>query len=142
MAASVEQLQEVPDVGPVVAQSIAAFFHEAHNRKVVNELLAAGVRWKAPKSASRRSNLAGKTFVLTGTLPHLTREEAAERIQAAGGKVSGSVSSKTDYVVVGADPGSKYDKAKALDVPVLDEQAFLALLADDSSISIQARGKQ
>jgi DNA ligase (NAD+) len=132
MAADVQQLQEVPDVGPVVAQSIAAFFHEPHNRKVVNELLAAGVRWKAPERSSRRTTLAGKTFVLTGTLPHLSREEAAERIQAAGGKVSGSVSKKTDYVVVGADPGSKYDKAKALAVPVLDEQGLLALLADDS----------
>src|SRR5205823_1879521 len=92
MDADAEQLQEVPDVGPVVAQSIATFFHEPHNRKVVNDLLGARVRWKAPKTSVRRTTLAGKTFVLTGTLPRLTREEAAERIQAAGGKVTGSVS--------------------------------------------------
>ena len=131
MDADVEQLQEVPDVGPVVAQSIASFFHEPHNRKVVNDLLAAGVRWKAPKTSVRRTTLAGKTFVLTGTLPHLAREEAAERIQAAGGKVTGSVSKKTDYVVVGADPGSKYDKARELDISVLDEEGLLKLLSDD-----------
>ena len=131
MDADVEQLQEVPDVGPVVAQSIASFFHEPHNRKVVNDLLAAGVRWKAPKTSVRRTTLAGKTFVLTGTLPHLAREEAAERIQAAGGKVTGSVSKKTDYVVVGADPGSKYDKARELDLSVLDEEGLLKLLSDD-----------
>ncbi len=132
MDADDERLQEVPDVGPVVAQSIAHFFHEPHNRKVVNDLLAAGVRWKAPKTNGRRTTtLAGKTFVLTGTLPNLTREDAAERIQAAGGKVTGSVSKKTDYVVVGADPGSKYDKARELDVPVLDEEGLLALLSDD-----------
>ena len=131
MDADVEQLQEVPDVGPVVAQSIASFFHEPHNRKVVNDLLAAGVRWKALKTSVRRTTLAGKTFVLTGTLPHLAREEAAERIQAAGGKVTGSVSKKTDYVVVGADPGSKYDKARELDISVLDEEGLLKLLSDD-----------
>jgi DNA ligase (NAD+) len=92
MSADEEQLQQVPDVGPVVAQSIAHFFHEPHNRKVVNDLLAAGVRWKAPKVSARRTTLAGKSFVLTGTLPNLSREQAAERIQAAGGKVTGSVS--------------------------------------------------
>jgi len=131
MNADEEQLQQVPDVGPVVAQSIAHFFHEPHNRKVVNDLLAAGVRWKAPKVSARRTTLAGKSFVLTGTLPNLSREQAAERIQAAGGKVTGSVSKKTDYVVVGADPGSKYDKARELDVPVLDEEGLLQLLSDD-----------
>jgi DNA ligase (NAD+) len=94
-------------------------------------LLAAGVRWKAPKRSVQRTTLAGKTFVLTGTLPHLAREEAAERIQAAGGNVAGSVSKKTDYVVVGADPGSKYDKARELDIPVLDEEGLLKLLSDD-----------
>jgi DNA ligase (NAD+) len=131
MSADEEQLQQVPDVGPVVAQSIAHFFHEPHNRKVVNDLLAAGVRWKAPNVSARRTTLAGKSFVLTGTLPNLSREQAAERIQAAGGKVTGSVSKKTDYVVVGADPGSKYDKARELDVPVLDEEGLLQLLSDD-----------
>jgi len=132
MSADEDQLQQVPDVGPVVAQSIAHFFREPHNRKVVNDLLAAGVRWKAPAAGiARRTMLAGKTFVLTGTLPSLSRETAAERIQAAGGKVTGTVSKKTDYVVVGADPGSKYDKARELDVPVLDEEGLLQLLSDD-----------
>jgi DNA ligase (NAD+) len=131
MDADAPRLEEVPDVGPVVAQSIAAFFHEPHNRKVVNELLAAGVRWKAPKVTSKGTALAGKTFVLTGTLPGLSREEAAERIQAAGGKVTGSVSKKTNYVVVGSDPGSKYDKARELNVPVLDEEGLRRLLSGD-----------
>jgi DNA ligase (NAD+) len=131
MDADVDRLEEVPDVGPVVAQSIASFFHEPHNRKVVNDLLAGGVRWKAPKTSVRRTTLAGKTFVLTGTLPNLSREEAAERIQAAGGKVTSSVSKKTDYVVVGADPGSKYDKARDLDIPVLNEEGLLQVLSDD-----------
>jgi len=131
MDADVDRLEEVPDVGPVVAQSIARFFHEPHNRKVVNDLLAGGVRWKAPKTSVRRTTLAGKTFVLTGTLPNLSREEAAERIQAAGGKVTSSVSKKTDYVVVGVDPGSKYDKARDLDIPVLNEEGLLQLLSDD-----------
>jgi DNA ligase (NAD+) len=131
MDADVDRLEEVQDVGPVVAQSIASFFHEPHNRKVVNDLLAGGVRWKAPKVSLRRTTLAGKTFVLTGTLPNLSREEAAERIQAAGGKVTGSVSKKTDYVVVGADPGSKYDKARDLDIPVLNEEGLLQVLSND-----------
>jgi DNA ligase (NAD+) len=131
MDADVERLQEVPDVGPVVAQSIAAFFQEPHNRKVVNDLLAAGVRWKPAKAAPVGTALAGKTFVLTGTLPNLSREEATERIQAAGGKVSGSVSKKTDYVVVGADPGSKAEKARLLDIVVLDEAQLLKLLTPE-----------
>jgi DNA ligase (NAD+) len=129
LQATEERLQQVPDVGPVVARSIAQFFVEAHNRQVVRKLLERGVAPVPEPAAARGAGaLAGKTFVLTGTLPNLSREEAAARIQAAGGKVSGSVSKKTGYVVVGAEPGSKYEKAKALDIPVLDEAGLLELL--------------
>lgn len=129
MNADIERLQQVPDVGPVVANSIAEFFAERHNRDVVEKLLAAGVR---PERSELRGTmadaLAGKTFVLTGTLPSLSREEATARIQSAGGKVAGSVSKKTAYVVAGIDPGSKHDKAVALGIPVLDEAGLLELL--------------
>jgi DNA ligase (NAD+) len=129
MHADIERLQHVPDVGPVVASSIAEFFAEPHNRVVVEKLLAAGVRPENSELPGTRTDaLAGKTFVLTGTLPSLSREEAAVRIQSAGGKVAGSVSKKTAYVVAGVDPGSKHDKAVALGIPVLDEAGLLDLL--------------
>jgi DNA ligase (NAD+) len=128
MEADEERLQQVPDVGPVVAHSIAGFFREPHNREVVANLLNAGIRWAdAPLPAG--GSLTGKVFVLTGTLSGLTREHATERIEAAGGKVASSVSKKTSYVVAGADPGSKYDKARELGIPVLDEEGLLHLLA-------------
>ena len=131
MASSVEQLLLVNDVGPVVAQSIRTFFDQAHNREVVEQLRAAGVTW--PEGEGTASDLApkplaSKTFVLTGTLPTLTREAAKEMIEAAGGKVTGSVSKKTDHVVAGAEAGSKLDKAHELGVSVLDEAALLQLL--------------
>ena len=122
-------LERVPDVGPVVAQSICEFSHESHNRAVIDQLLAAGVRPRheqAPKAAG----LQGRTFVLTGTLPHLTREDARSRIEAQGGKVTGSVSKKTDYVVAGEDPGSKYEKARELGVAIIDETGLLELLGE------------
>jgi DNA ligase (NAD+) len=129
MAADEAVLQQVPDVGPVVAASIARFFQEPHNREVVKQLRELGVRWSEGEARGPVSlPLAGKTFVLTGTLPRLTRDEAKERILAQGGKVAGSVSKKTDYVVAGADPGSKYDRARELGVKVLDEAALLGLL--------------
>ena len=130
MDADAAALQEVPDVGPVVAESIVQFFAEPHNREVIEKLRAAGVRWPEGEGAPKpqAGAVAGKTFVLTGTLPHLTREEAREQIEAAGGKVAGSVSKKTDYVVAGAEPGSKYDKALELGVVILDEAALLKLL--------------
>ena len=131
MDASEDELLQVPDVGPVVAASIARFFAERHNREVVDQLRAAGVHWKegaVPRRAA--GHLAGKTFVLTGTLPHWTREEARERIEAAGGKVAGSVSKKTDYVVAGADPGSKLDRAQELGVAVIDEAGLKTMLED------------
>ena len=129
MGAGVEELQRVPDVGPVVAESIAGFFAESHNREVIARLQQAGVHGKAEaRSAAPRAVLQGLTFVLTGTLPQLTREEAGALIEAAGGKVSGSVSKKTDYVVAGEEAGSKLDKARTLGVPVIDEDGLRQLL--------------
>lgn len=131
MEASVEQLLEVNDVGPVVAQSIRTFFDQPHNREVVEQLRAVGVQWDEhdghrPDAAALA--LTGKTLVLTGTLPTLAREEAKELIEAAGGKVSGSVSKKTHYVIAGEEAGSKLDKARELGVTVLDEAGLRALL--------------
>ncbi|MDA1107715.1 MAG: NAD-dependent DNA ligase LigA [Proteobacteria bacterium] len=127
MQADEVTLQQVPDVGPVVAAHIAAFFHQRHNREVIKRLRAAGITWPAVKIA-RRLPLAGKTFVLTGTLDTLMRDEAKEKLQALGAKVSGSVSSKTNYLVAGADPGSKFDQARELGVEILDETAMLKML--------------
>jgi len=117
-------------VGPVVAESITNFFSEAHNQSVIAELLAAGITWPETEGKQTASgHLLGKTFVLTGTLPTLSRDEAKELIEAAGGKVSGSVSKKTDYVVAGSEAGSKLDKAQELGISILDEAGLLALLA-------------
>jgi DNA ligase (NAD+) len=130
MDASVEQLLEVPDVGPVVAESIHTFFRQPHNREVVEQLRACGINWEEGEPPSRAPRpLAGKTIVLTGTLPTLSRDEAKDMLEAAGAKVAGSVSRKTDYVVAGAEAGSKLDKAHELGVPVLDEDGMRALLA-------------
>jgi DNA ligase (NAD+) len=129
ITASEADLLAVRDVGPIVAQSIAQFFAEPHNLEVVNRLRAAGVHW--PESAGMQQSagtLMGKTLVLTGTLPTLTRDAAKEKIEAAGGKVAGSVSKKTDYVVAGEEAGSKLLKAQELGVTILDEAGLLALL--------------
>ena len=121
-------------MGPVVAQSIADFFAEPHNRLIVRELLALGVKPQGqPVRAAAAAPLHGKTFVLTGTLPSMSRDEARAMIEAAGGKVVGSVSKKTDYVVAGADPGSKYDKAVSLSIQVLDEPGLIELLKSNPS---------
>jgi DNA ligase (NAD+) len=130
--ADVPMLLEVRDVGPVLAESIVRFFAEPHNRDVIAALRAAGVRW--PEHAPERAlagHLTGLTFVLTGTLPTLSREEAKARIEAEGGKVAASVSKKTSYVVAGADAGSKLAKAEELGVPILDEGGLLQLLSPD-----------
>ena len=130
MAADEAALLEVNDVGPVVAQSIANFLAEPHNVEVIEQLRAAGVHWPESEPVAKApAPLSGKTFVLTGTLPTLSREDAKELLETAGAKVAGSVSKKTDYVVAGAEAGSKLDKAEALGVPVLDEAGMLALLA-------------
>jgi DNA ligase (NAD+) len=128
--ADAEALQQVPDVGPVVAQSIVEFFTEPHNREVIEQLLAAGVTFAetATRQVDPASPVYGKTFVLTGTMPTLKRDEAAQKIRDHGGKVSGSVSKKTDFVVAGIDAGSKLDKAQELGIAILDEAAFLKLL--------------
>ena len=129
MDASVEQLLQVPDVGPVVAQSLHTFFQQPHNREVVEQLRACGVTWPEGAPAERAPQvLAGKTVVLTGTLPTLSRDAAKDMLEAAGAKVAGSVSKKTSYVVAGEDAGSKLARAQELGVPVLDEAGMLALL--------------
>ena len=133
MQAQPEALLQVPDVGPVVAGSIARFFAEPHNQEVVRALREQGVEPQLPE-AQRSSGLAGKTFVLTGTLPTWSREEASSRIIAAGGKVSGSVSRKTSYVVAGEEAGSKLEKATELGVAILDETGLKTLLEASQSI--------
>lgn len=129
MQAGIDDLQQVTDVGPVVAESVAQFFAEQHNREVISGLLAAGVHYEtaAPRPVANGA-AAGRIFVLTGTLPGLTRDDAKVRIEAAGGRVTGSVSKKTDFVVAGAEAGSKLEKALELGITVLDEQGLLDLL--------------
>ena len=128
MDASVDQLLMVNDVGPVVANSLRAFFDQAHNREVVQQLRACGVHWEESAPGARLDlPLAGHTYVITGTLPTLSREQAQALLEQAGAKVAGSVSKKTTGVIAGEAAGSKLDKAIALDVPVLDEAALLAL---------------
>lgn len=129
MDATEAQLLEVSDVGPIVASSIRTFFDQPHNREVVEQLRACGVHWLEAEPAARAPQpLSGKTFVITGTLPSLSRDEAKDRVEAAGGKVAGSVSKKTDYVVAGAEAGSKLTKAQELGVTVIDEAGLLLLL--------------
>ncbi|MCW5605306.1 MAG: NAD-dependent DNA ligase LigA [Burkholderiales bacterium] len=129
MVADEAALQQVPDVGPVVAASIARFFQEPHNREVVRQLRERGVQWPEGEARGPLSlPLAGRTFVLTGTLPNLTRDAVKARIESLGGRVTGSVSKKTDYLVAGAEPGSKYDKAVELGIKVIGEAELLALL--------------
>ncbi len=129
MDATEEQLQLVPDVGPVVAQSLRSFFDVPYNREVVEQLRACGLNWEEGEGTPMApQTLAGKTFVLTGTLPTLGRDEAKEMIEAAGGKVTGSVSKKTDYVVAGEEAGTKLDKARELNVTVLDEDGLMSML--------------
>jgi DNA ligase (NAD+) len=123
-----ETLQQAEEVGPKVSQSIRLFFHEHHNRDLVERLRKAGLTFEHAVRKKSGGPLAGKTFVLTGTLPTIAREEAKARIESAGGKVSTSVSKKTNYVVAGADPGSKLDKAKTLGIPVLSEPELLEML--------------
>lgn len=135
MDASVEALLQVKDVGPVVADSIHTFFAQPHNREVVEQLRACGVHWEEGEPAEKAPQiLAGLTVVLTGTLPTLGRDAAKDMLEAAGAKVSGSVSKKTSYVVAGAEAGSKLAKAEELGVPVLDEAGMLALLAGEKPV--------
>jgi len=121
----------VPDVGPIVAGHVAAYFRDRENAEIVDRLLASGISWPALAVKPASGELAGKTFVLTGTLASMTREAAQDEITARGGKVSGSVSKKTHFVVAGAEAGSKLKKAEDLGVTVLDEAQFLALLQEE-----------
>jgi DNA ligase (NAD+) len=129
-AADIAALEAVHEVGPVMATSVYGWFHEPHNEALLDKLARAGVRMEGPvaRPAAGDLPLAGKTFVLTGALPNLSRDEAAARIQTLGGKVTGTVTRKTSYVVVGEAPGSKLEKARALGVETLEPEAFLALI--------------
>jgi DNA ligase (NAD+) len=127
MCANVEDLQQIQDVGPIVAEHICNFFHEKHNQKIINQLIQAGIHWQKVKAAAN-ATLSGKTFVITGTLETMSRSEAKEKLEAMGAKVSGSVSRKTTYVIAGEAPGSKLSKAKELGVTVLDEEGFIKLV--------------
>ncbi|WP_417066735.1 NAD-dependent DNA ligase LigA [Niveibacterium terrae] len=130
--ADIEALQGVPDVGPIVAESLIDFFSEAHNRQVIADLQARGVHWveSEGEAAAPEGLLAGKTFVITGSLPSLSRDEAKALLEAAGAKVAGSVSKKTDYLLAGSDAGSKLAKAQELGITILDEDQMRAMLGD------------
>jgi DNA ligase (NAD+) len=127
MEASAEDLERVQEIGPRISAAILEFFAVPGNRELVEKLRAAGLNFAAEQK-NTSSKLSGLIFVLTGTLPSLTREEAKKRIESEGGNVTGSVSKKTNYVVAGADAGSKLDTARKLNVPVLDEPELLKLL--------------
>ena len=127
MSASREELERVEEVGPRISEAIKDFFARPANRALVEALKDAGVNMTAQKK-QRTAQLEGLTFVLTGTLPNMTREEAKEKIEAAGGKTAGSVSKKTSYVVAGEEAGSKLDKARELKIPVIDEDGLKAML--------------
>ena len=136
MAASEEELLSVADVGPVVAKSVLSFFEQPHHQEIVAQLRACGVHWQEGPPADKQVQiLSGKTVVLTGTLPTLSRDKAKEMLEAAGAKVAGSVSQKTSYVVAGAEAGSKLDKANSLGIPVLDEAGLLNLLQGNENDS-------
>jgi DNA ligase (NAD+) len=141
LEASLETLQSVPEIGPVVAASVRAFADEAHNRTLIERLREAGVNMEsqAPPPDEGPGPLSGKTYVLTGTLSGMTREEAQAAIEARGGKVSGSVSRKTTAVVVGEEAGSKLDKARTLGVPILTEADFLTHIMNSGEPAVDSR---
>lgn len=139
MQADIASLMQVNDVGPVVAEAAYQFFAEPHNREVIAAMRELGVKWADIAKTSHASAFAGKTFVLTGTLPTLKRDQAQAMIETAGGKVSGSVSAKTSYVVAGAEAGSKLEKAQQLNIPILDESALLAMLQPSQNMADQAQ---
>jgi len=130
LAADEERLQQVQDIGPIVATAIHAFFHESHNVEVIKALVRAGIHWPAVPPKSRELPLLGKTFVITGSLQSMTRDEAKTRLQALGAKVSGSVSKKTTALIVGADPGSKLQDAQSLNIEVWSEEQLRSSLGD------------
>jgi DNA ligase (NAD+) len=125
---SLEELQTLPDIGPKVAKSIYDWFRESRSAEFLERLEKAGVKVTMPPRATKKQTLAGKSFVITGSLASMSREEAKEKIRELGGDPSESVSKKTSYLVAGAEPGSKYEKAQTLGVPIIDEKTFLALI--------------
>lgn len=127
--ATEEELQAVSDIGPIVAAHIAHFFHEQHNKKVIHKLLNAGIHWPAIKE-TKAMPLSGKTFVITGTLKDMSREEAKQKLEELGAKVAGSISNKTSFIIVGTDPGSKLEKAKTLGIEILSDNEFHKFLKD------------
>lgn len=135
MDADESALLAIPDVGPAIAQRVATFFRQPHNQHVIAQLLASGVTWPRLESAANGTGpLFGKTFVLTGTLAAMSRENAKINIEMLGGKVSSSLSAKTHYLVVGSEPGSKLEKAKSLGVAILDEARFTAMLSNADEV--------
>jgi DNA ligase (NAD+) len=132
MQAPAEELAEINDIGPVIAESVSQFFLQEENRRTIERLRASGVKLDEPVLSTNtvpvNQTLTGKVFVLTGSLPTLTRNQARDLITAAGGRVTSSVTRKTDYVVAGQDPGSKYQQAERLEIPILDENALQQLL--------------
>jgi DNA ligase (NAD+) len=136
--AAAEELAQVADIGPVIAESVYQFFAREENRHSLERLQAAGVRMEeqAPASAPTPQTLAGKVFVITGTLPHLARDQARALITAAGGRVTASVSRKTNYVLAGADPGSKYDEAQRLGIAIITEEELHRLLQAEGSLTL------
>ena len=130
MEASSEQIEEVEGIGPVLARTIRETLDEPRNQKLIDELRKVGLNFSQARAKSdAQMPLAGKSFVLTGTLERMTRQQAAARIEELGGKVTGSVSGKTDYVVAGGSPGTKLDKARELERPVIGEKELERLLA-------------
>ncbi|MCF8188784.1 MAG: NAD-dependent DNA ligase LigA, partial [Sulfuritalea sp.] len=132
LASDENHIVSVNDIGPVVAQSILRFFADPLNRQLIDQLRASGIHWEENEPEQSSDLLAGKTFVLTGTLPTLSRDDARAKIEAAGGKIAGSVSKKTSYVVAGEEAGSKLTRAEELGVAILDEEQLLKLLESDS----------
>ena len=130
MEATYDDFLSVDDIGKITAESIVEYFRNEENRALVQRLAESGVVTEATAAAPRATKVSGETFVLTGTLPHLSRDEAAAKIKAAGGKVSSSVSKKTSYVVAGDSAGSKLTKARELGVPVITEEEMLSLIGE------------
>jgi DNA ligase (NAD+) len=128
MAASEEEINQIENIGPVVSKSLYDYFQQKENRHYSDKLIKNGVLIQKPKISSRQQKFSGKTFVVTGTLDTLSRDEAKKKIKELGGKVAAAVSKNTDYVVVGSDPGSKFEKAQELGVEILDEDKFLQLI--------------
>ena len=142
MSVSAEELQATHEIGPQIAESVHGFFADERNRQVVEALLDRGISFEQAAPTVGEQTLAGKKLVLTGGLATMSRDEATGQIEARGGRVTSGVSKNTDYVVVGSDPGSKYDKALQLGVPILDEEGLLALLRGEGAKTPPPQGEQ